>query len=133
MRAAADLEVCELADVWPDLQMLAPPAVDGHNVSFEYVAAEIAAGRAQVLRNSDGILILAHRVDFVTLETYLEVWVALGTGPHGMIERYLPEVERVARDLGAARIVMQSPRLGWLRALPHRWRVTSVTYECEVQ
>lgn len=132
MHAAADLEICDLADVWPVLQKLAPPAVDGHNASFEYVAAEIAAGRAQVVRNADGILLLALRPDFHRKDLFLDVWVAISTGAHGMIERYLPEVQRIARDLGAARVVMQSPRLGWLRALPQRWRVTSVTYECEV-
>lgn len=132
MQRVDDLQIVELSEAWPLLQVLAPPGVGGHNASFEYVAAEIAAGRAQCLRNADGILLLALEPDFQTGELTLQVWVAVSTGVHGMVEKYLPEIDAIARDLGAARIVMQSPRLGWLRTLPQRWRVTSVTYECEV-
>jgi hypothetical protein len=96
------------------------------------VAAEIAAGRAQVLRSDDGILLLALHPNFQRGDLELVAWVAVSTGPHGMVDRYLPQIDRVARDLGAARVILQSPRLGWLRVLPQRWRVTSVTYECEV-
>lgn len=46
--------------------------------------------------------------------------------------KYLPLVEQWAIGMGAKRIVMQSPRCGWLRRLPERWRVTNVTYELEV-
>ena len=132
MHALAAFETADLSEVWPHLQALAPPAVGGHNASFEYVAAEIAAGRAVCLRGTDGILLLALEPDFRTSDLTLNVWVAVSTGAHGMVERYLPECERVARDLGAARIVLQSPRLGWSRALPQRWLITSVTYACEV-
>jgi hypothetical protein len=131
MRDDVGLEIAELSEVWPILQALAPPVIDGHNATIEYVAAEIAAGRAQLVRNADGILLLALRVDR-NLELFLDVWVAIGTGAHGMVEKYLPEVESIARDLGARRIVMQSPRLGWMRKLPERWKISSVTYECEV-
>lgn len=125
--------ITDVAEVWPVLQELAPPAVDGHNVQIEYVAAEIAADRAMCLRSADGVLLLVLQANLQKLDLELNVWVAASTGPPGMIDRYLPVVEQIARDVGAARVVMQSPRLGWLRALPERWRVTMVTYECEVQ
>lgn len=125
--------VADIAEVWPLLQELAPPAVDGHNVPIEYVAAEIAADRAMCLRSADGVLLLVLQPNYLRLDLELIVWVAASTGPPGMIDRYLPVVERIAREVGAARMVMQSPRLGWLRVLPQRWRVTMVTYECEVE
>lgn len=126
-------ELVDLEEVWPLLQSLAPPAVDGHNAPIEYVAAEIAADRARCLRSADGVLLLVLRPNYQSMDLELMVWAAASTGPPGMIDKYLPEVERIAADLGAARIVMQSPRLGWLRALPQRWRVTMVTYQCEVR
>lgn len=125
--------VADVAEVWDALQELAPPTVDGHNARIEYVAAEIAADRAMCLRSDDGILLLVLQPNYPRLDLDLVVWVAASTGPPGMIDRYLPVVELIAREVGAARVVMQSPRLGWLRVLPQRWRVTMVTYECEVQ
>lgn len=131
-RTAARLYRIPLEAAWPTLQALCPPVVDGRLASFEYVAGEVREGRAVVLASSDGILLLALEPGFDGRGPSLIVWCAAAFDGAVALDEYLAAVETWAREMGAARVVMQSPRLGWLRRLPERWRVTSVTYELEV-
>lgn len=108
--------------------------VGGRPASFEQVQSEIDSGNAVVLRNDDGILLLAIEPGLCGQGDSLVAWCAVSSsaGDSPMVERYLPVIERWASGMGARRIVMQSPRPGWLRKLPRRWKVENVTYVLEI-
>lgn len=123
-----------LEDAWPALSALCPPQIEGRPATFDEVKSEIDAGNAVLLGNRDGILLLALEPGKGDDGASVIAWCALSLAGHGghLVETYLPHVERWAAGMGARRVVMQSPRLGWLRRLPERWRVVSVTYQVEV-
>lgn len=126
--------IISLEEAWPWLIAECPPAISGRPASFDEVQSEIDAGRAVVLSNSDGILLLALEPGLKGEGDTLIVWCAVSfrSGAAALVDRYLPDVERWASEMGARRVTLQSPRCGWLRRLPERWRVTNVTYELEV-
>lgn len=129
-----DPKIVPLEVAWPILQRLCPPVIDGRPASFDDVQREIDAGRAVALANSDGILLLALEPGLDENGHTLIAWCAVAspTCSSADVRNYLVLVEAWAVGMGARRVVFQSPRLGWLRRLPERWRVTSVTYELEV-
>jgi hypothetical protein len=116
----------ELDEAWPVLQRLAPPQIEGHNVGIEEVRRQIEQGVASLFASDEGYLLLA--IDGLDLV----IWCAVATSGHADIAKYLGEIERIAAYIGAKRIVMRSPRIGWLRRLPQRWKVVDVTYCLEV-
>lgn len=132
---SAEPRIARLEDAWPLLVERCPPIIDGRPARYEQVSAEIEAGRAVLLSNDDGILLLALEPGLDGRGDTLIAWCAVAArrADEGCAAgEYLPQIEQWAAQIGARRVVLQSPRRGWLRRLPERWRVTSVTYECEV-
>jgi hypothetical protein len=98
--------------VWPRIarhmsEMLLPHEIDK-------IADACLDGSALVFANEEGVLILTLQVHEGEFE--LLVWAAVATGEH-VLERYLPFVEGVAKELGAHRIAFQPRRHGWARRL----------------
>ena len=67
------------------------------------------------------ILMPLHRKEPAVL-----VWVAYGEGG-GLLHRYLPVIEDMAREIGAEHIEFESPRPGYRRVF-HDWQRTGNRY-----
>lgn len=71
------------------------------------------------LCDSEAFLFITPECFFILLPIHRDapsvlVWVAYGTGG-GLITKYLPVVEALARDIGAQQIEIESPRPGYRR------------------
>jgi hypothetical protein len=85
-----------------------------------------------VFASDDGVVIVTLMPNRAKQDLELCVVLAVSTGPHGAYEAYLPEIEQIARDLGAARIVFYTRRRGWERRLGPDWSLRSISYVREV-
>lgn len=125
-----------LADIdqeWPRIAALAERALAGDDFTPDNLRLECREGRALCFASSDGVVVVTLIPNRLRGDLELVVLLAASVGPHGAVEAYLPEVEQVARDLGAARVVFRSRRRGWLRRPPPGFTLREVTYVCEVR
>lgn len=118
---------------WPRIGALAEQVLAGDDYSPDNLRQECRDGHALAFASSDGVVVVTLIPNRLRNDLELVVLLAASVGPHGAVEAYLPEIEQVARDLGAARIVFRSRRLGWQRHLPAGWQLREVTYVCEVR
>lgn len=110
-----------IEDVWPRIASVVYEMMEAPEI--ERMLDACRRGSALVLVSEDGVVVLALSMHEDELE--LLIWVAVGRG-NRLIERYLPLVEHVARDVGAHRITFQPRRRGWqrrLRRLGDTWRL----------
>jgi hypothetical protein len=126
------LALADIDTVWPRVAAAARPLIDDGSVTVENVMDECRAGRALCFASADGVAIVTLQPNRAKQDLELCVVLAVSTGPHGVVETYLPEIESIARDLGANRLVFYTKRRGWERALGAGWRLRTVAYELEV-
>jgi hypothetical protein len=127
------LVLADIEDHWPRVGALAEAALAGDDYTPDNLRLECRENRALCFASSDGVAVVTLVPNRLRNDLELVVLLAASVGPHGAVEAYLPSIERVARDLGAARIVFRSRRRGWLRHLPEGWALREVTYVCEVR
>ncbi len=60
----------------------------------------------------------------------LHIWTAYNQGGKNVLEQTYPELEKIARGIGAKKITFASPR-NWERRFPD-WKVVTTYYEKEV-
>src|SRR5882672_2287905 len=105
------LHLTELTWVWPRIDAAARKALEGADWLGEDILEMCRRRQALCFSCDDGVVVAElaanhHRHS----EFELIVLLAVSTGPHGVVERYLPEIEEIARELGAVRIVFWSHR-----------------------
>lgn len=127
------LLLANISDVWHRIESVAEPLLDFDGTSAQQVRLECEDGKSLCFASLDGVAIVKllpyHEAPG---EFELFIWLAVSTGPHGAFEAYLPEIEQVARDLGAKHMSFRSPRPGWTKKLPDKWRIREIEYECDV-
>ncbi len=80
-----------------------------------YVALDAGAATLFVADECDGFLIL-QKQQLGRHRSKLLVWVVHAPSEYAQWSAQVyPELERIAREIGAVRLEMQSPRKGWLR------------------
>lgn len=106
--------LCDIDSVWADL-LPALHDMRGLEASPDEIRRECKHLQSLCWRCRDGCIIgtLAPSPDASCLE--FVVWIAVSWGPHGAVTRNLPAVDRIAKELGASRVVFYSPRRGWER------------------
>lgn len=126
----------ELADadlLLPHYRGEAERALDGGAYTPDDLARECREGRALCFYASGwGLVICCLSPNRRHNDLELEVWLAVSTGPDGAIDTFTPELEIIARRLGASRIVFASMRPGFMRRPPAGWTLREVTFEREV-
>jgi hypothetical protein len=132
MSVSNRLLLVSVSDVWHRIESVATPLLDSDGVTGEDLRLECEAGRALCFASLDGVTIVTLVPNRWRKDHELFIWLAVSTGPHGATEQYLPELEQVARDLGAARMVFRSSRPGWERKLPPNWKLREIEYACEL-
>lgn len=107
--------------------------LDGADYTADDVARECDADRALCLVPEVGAGVVVVRLQYNEQhgDMEMDVWLAASAEPHGAIERYMPEIERVARELRAARLTFSTFRRGWLRRAGS-WTLRSATFEREL-
>jgi len=90
---------------------------------FRVIYRRLTAGEA--------FLFLAPEGFFVLLPVYRDapsvlIWIAYGVGV-GLLRKYMPLLEEMARDIGAEAVEIESTRPGYRRALKH-WKRTGNRY-----
>lgn len=107
--------------------------LDGADYTADDVARECDTDRALCLVPESGAGVVVVRLQYNEQrgDMELDVWLAASDEPHGAIERYMPEIERVARELQAARLTFSTFRRGWLRRAGS-WTLRSATFEREL-
>lgn len=95
----------------------------------EDVYAACVQGLAALYVDDPGFVILAPQVNVFTGRRELLVWIAWAEG-NGLIERYQPEIDDIARREGFEALVCWSNRRGFGR-VPD-WREVATVYERSV-
>jgi hypothetical protein len=90
----------------------------------EDIYAALQAGHSTLHVNGEGFVVLTPRKDFDGMTLF--VWVAYGEGD--VFEKYLPELEMMARQINAKRIRFESSRKGWGK----RYKYVTSIYEKEL-
>lgn len=84
----------------------------------EEMRAQCAAHQALCLACEDGMAVIDLRAYGSDLEMF--VWIAVAFR-HGAVERQMPALLAIARDLGAKTLAFESRRRGWARQLGPEW------------
>ncbi|TAM30259.1 MAG: hypothetical protein EPN60_05295 [Nevskiaceae bacterium] len=124
------LNPADIRDHWDRIAPAVAECLLGDEDRPEDVYAACLYGHAHLYLAADGFVVFKKRR--TRLGTELRVWCAHCTGPAGALVRYRPDVERLAKEIGARAAVFESHRPGFDRALPPGWKRVSAVYELEV-
>lgn len=126
------LQLADFDRVWPKIERAARKAF----VGADWIAddlREVCRQRAALCFSCEhGVVVAELARNFYRHEFELIVLFAASIGPHGAVVEYLPEIEELARELGAVRIVFWSHRRGWDRHLPPGFKLRRIEYALEV-
>ena len=90
-------------------------------------------GSSHVYMDPDGdpgdFVILQPGINPYTAEVELTVWIAYSLDPEAS-SKHLDDILRLARGIGAKRLIMQSPRKGFSRS--RLWKSFAVEYHMDV-
>lgn len=86
----------------------------GETWTDDEVFDRLASGRAFLFLVQTGFFILVPH--YYEGQPAVLIWIGYGTG-RNQIRTYIPEIESLAREIGATAIIIQSPRPGYRRAL----------------
>jgi hypothetical protein len=127
------VELADIDEVWPEVAAAAERVLDGADFTAEDIARECREGRALCFfASGEGLLIAKLNPNRRHNDLELVVWLAVSLGPHGAMDKYLPDMDELARRLGAERIVFSTFRNGFVRRPPAGWRIREMTFEREV-
>jgi hypothetical protein len=119
--------------VWPSIATVAEEMLADDLYGPEEIKAACREDRAMCFANEDGVLVVTLTVHPRRRDLEMCVWLAVSLRQAGGVTRdYLPEIESLARQLGARRVVFHTRRRGWQRMLDSRWRLRSTTYVMEL-
>lgn len=126
------LRLTDLDRVWPKIEAAARKAFEGAGWIEADLRAVCRRREALCFSCEDGVVVAELARNFHRSEFELIVLFAASIGPHGAVVEYLPDIEELARELGAVRIVFWSHRRGWDRHLPPGFKLRRIEYALEV-
>jgi len=111
-------------DVWPNI-------LPGLEVVKKKAGTDDFELIYQRLTDNEAFLFLVPEGFFILLPIYRQhpvvlLWIGYGVGG-GLLARYMPLVEAMARDIGAETVEIESTRPGYRRVLKH-WQRTGNRY-----
>lgn len=127
------LQYCaDIRSYWEPIRVALQKVVDKIHPDWipEDVYVAVITGQARVYLAHDGVIVFKLTPQPYTGENDLFVWAAHSNNGNALIE-YADDVEAIAREFGATRILFTSPRKG-MEALPERipgWRQGDTIYE----
>lgn len=91
-----------------------------------YTSVRTGASALATIGQDDGIIVMQKQVR--AMGPVLFVWVLEGEGLDAMQVQLFDELRKIARAMGARKIIQNSPRKGWERV---GFKATQVIYEME--
>jgi hypothetical protein len=127
------LTPCDIDEVWPQVRARALPWLEGVDGGEAALLRECREKRAFCWRSAQAVLVLSLApTPDGQLDLFVRTMVSFEPTTDA-VDRVLPDLDRIAADLGAARIRFRTLREGWRRALSPRWRVAHVEYATDVR
>ncbi len=118
--------------IWNRIKTAAERVIDGDDATSEDITRECREGRALCFASVNGVVIATLLPNRLRNDLELFVWLAVSWSGHGAFERCEPEIDTIARELGATRVVFHTRRRGWDGKLGERWRLRHVAYVKEL-
>jgi hypothetical protein len=117
--------LCSIDDHWPEVERgLAVVAKKAPaNWTPEAIRERCRIGRSHFFKVPEGFFILD---TLAGPPVTIHIKIAYGTGG-GLIAKYLPHIEKLARMAGAEQITFQSTRTGYRRAM-RGWHLDGIHY-----
>lgn len=122
---------CEIDEVWHLVRDRALPWVSQASGGEEELLRECREKRAFCWRSAEAVLVLSLAPVPGGLDLFVRAMVSFKP-TEDAVERHMPMLDRIARDLGCKKIRFRSTRPGWVKALPDRWTVDHVEYATDV-
>lgn len=125
------LEPTDIRRVWPRIKPDVENLLRETGADFfpEHVFAKCLNGVAHLYTASEGWVVLEPQRNPYTLDYEILVWLAYGKGVN-LIEMYQAQIDAIAREAGATRLVFYSPRRGFERVAPaFGWTPVTTMYE----
>ncbi len=126
------LKPADIRREWPRIRQEVAAILAGDDEPPEELYAECRFGRAQLYTCPEGFVVLKKYRREDNGRPELLLWMAQGAGG-GLLRRYLPQLEQIARDTGAATLAFRTRRRGFERLLDQRWRLRAVEYQLDIQ
>jgi hypothetical protein len=126
------LSPCDIDEVWPRVRTRALPWLVGVDGGEDALLRECRERRAFCWRSAQAVLVLslAPALDG-KMDLFVRMMVSFNPTTDA-VDTVMPDLDRIANDLGAARIRFRAARKGWDRALSQRWRLAHVEYVTDV-
>jgi hypothetical protein len=118
----------DIEQLWPKFRERALPWLDDREGGEAALLQEVRDKRAFCWCSKDAVVVLSLAP---AADGGCDLFVRMAVSLHPTVdtfERYQPDIEKIATDLGAKRIRFRSTRGGWLRVLDSRWTVSHVEY-----
>jgi hypothetical protein len=127
------LSPCNLRAHWPSIRERALPYLEGLEGGAEELLREFDDGRTTAWINDEAIAVLSLVPGPEGLHLFVRAVVSFNPSLNA-VAHVLPDLRRIASDLGAKSIRFRSARPGWLRtrSLGPGWTVAHVEYCTEV-
>lgn len=126
------LRPVEVEEIWEKIAPIAARVIDGDDATSEDIRRECREERALCFASVNGVVIATLLPNRLRNDLELFVWLAVSWSGHGAFERCESEIDTIARELGAARVVFHTRRRGWDEKLGERWRLRHVAYVKEL-
>lgn len=127
-----ELRPADIRREWPRIRAAVTAILAGDEETPEEVYAECRYGRAQLYVCEQGFVVLKKYPREDSARPELLVWLAQGEGV-GLLHRHLPQLELIAREIGAATLAFRTRRRGFGRLLDGRWQLRALEYQLKIE
>jgi hypothetical protein len=112
------LRPVDISAIWNRMEPAARRIlIDPTQNSPEDILLACNTKKAIALDCKDGVLIVSIKIHLKTKEKELHCrWCNAVVDEPGSFERVLPDVNKMAKELGCANVIFDSSRMGWLKA-----------------
>jgi len=126
------IPIADIDEVWPAIEEKALAVMASDEYGPEDLKSDCREGRALCFATAEGVMVVTLGPNRARKDLEMCVWLAVALDGEGLTAKYMPEIESLAHQLGASRVVFHTRRPGWSRHLDSRWRLRSITYEMEL-
>ncbi len=123
-----NLQPADIRREWPRIKADVMEACG--SFPYEEVYAACRYQKAALFTCPEGFVVLETYVSDTDGRVELNVLLAAGTSEHNLLVRYSPEIEEIARQSGADRVVFR--RLKDAAPVVHGWRMRACEYVKEL-
>ncbi len=121
------LRPADFKRLWPSIRERAMPRLQEEPGGVAGLMREIAEGRSTCWVNGEGVVVLSLVQAPDGQDLFVRAAVTFKPTLHA-VDHLMPDLRKIAMDLGANAIRFRSQRAGWIRALGPDWRIAHIEY-----